>query len=278
MGLTMAIEIGQKLSHYQILEKLGEGGMGVVYKALDISLNRNVALKFLPPHLTSDPSLRKRFINEAKAASALDHPNICTIHEINKTEDDQLYICMAYYEGESLSQKLKQDPLPFDESIYIFNQVANGLMAAHEEKIIHRDIKPGNIIVSKKGEAKIVDFGLATLAGEKITESFSTKGTIAYMAPEIIHCLPGDQRADIWSLGVVLFEMLTGKLPFKGEYPEPVMYSIVNEEPESLIQYLQNVPELLQTILDKLLKKDPNERYQSIQDILIDLKHLAEDN
>ena len=274
----MAVEIGQKLSHYQILEKLGEGGMGIVYKALDTLLNRNVALKFLPPHLTSDPSLRKRFINEAQAASALDHPNICTIHEINETDDDQLYICMAYYKGESLNQKIKQDTLPFEESMDIFSQIVCGLMAAHEEKIIHRDIKPGNIIITEKGEAKIVDFGLATLAGEKITESFSTKGTIAYMAPEIIHCLPGDQRADIWSLGVVLFEMLTGKLPFKGEYPEPVMYSIVNEEPESLIQYLQNVPELLQTILDKLLKKDPNERYQSIQDILVDLKQLAEDD
>ena len=147
VGIAMAIEIGQNLSHYQILEKLGEGGMGVVYKALDTSLNRNVALKFLPPHLTSDPYLRKRFINEAKAASAMDHPNICTIHEINNTEDDQLYICMAYYEGESLSQKIKNGPLPFDESMKIFGQLAFGLMAAHEEKIIHRDIKPGNIII-----------------------------------------------------------------------------------------------------------------------------------
>ena len=215
----MAIEIGQQFLHYQILDKLGEGGMGVVYKALDTSLNRNVALKFLPPHLTSDPSLRKRFINEAQTASSLDHPNICTIHEINKTEDDQLYICMTYYEGESLSQKIKKGPLPFDESMKIFNQIAQGLMAAHEEKIIHRDIKPGNIIITEKGEAKIVDFGLATLVGEKITESFSTKGTVAYMAPEIIRGQTGDHRADIWSLGVVLFEMLTGNHPFKGDYP-----------------------------------------------------------
>ena len=274
----MAIEIGQKLSHYQILEKLGEGGMGVVYKALDISLNRNVALKFLPPHLTTDPSLRKRFINEAQAASALDHPNICTIHEINKTEDDQLYICMAYYEGESLSQKIKKGPLPFDESMKIFNQIAQGLMAAHEEKIIHRDIKPGNIIITEKGEAKIVDFGLATLVGEKITESFSTKGTVAYMAPEIIRGQTGDHRADIWSLGVVLFEMLTGNHPFKGDYPEPMMYSIVNEEPEKLAQYLTNVPESLQTVINRLLKKDPKERYQSIQDMLIDLKQYVKDN
>ena len=269
---------GKTMSHYKIVEKLGEGGMGVVYKALDTSLNRNVALKFLPSHLTSDPSLRRRFINEAKAASALDHPNICTIHEINKTDDDQLYICMAYYEGESLSQKIKKGPLPFNESMKIFGQLAHGLMAAHEEKIIHRDIKPGNIIITEKGEAKIVDFGLATLAGEKITESVSTKGTIAYMAPEIINGSPGDQRSDLWALGIVLFEMLTGQLPFKGDYPEPVMYSIVNEEPETLAQYLTNIPESLQNVIDKLLKKDPNERYQSIQDMLVDLRQFVKDD
>jgi serine/threonine protein kinase len=270
--------IGNTILHYKILEKLGEGGMGVVYKALDTSLNRNVALKFLPPHLTSDPSLRKRFINEAKAASALDHPNICTIHEINETEDDQLYICMAYYEGESLNQKIKKGPLLFDESMHIFSQVAQGLRAAHEEKIIHRDIKPGNIIITEKGEAKIVDFGLATLAGEKITESVSTKGTIAYMAPEIINGSPADQRSDLWALGIVLFEMLTGHLPFKGEYPEPVMYSIVNEEPEKLSQYLTNVPGSLQTVIDKLLKKDPEERYQSIREMLADLKQFVKED
>ena len=274
----MAIEIGQQFLHYQILDKLGEGGMGVVYKALDTSLNRNVALKFLPPHLTSDPSLRKRFINEAQTASSLDHPNICTIHEINKTEDDQLYICMTYYEGESLSQKIKKEPLSFDESMKIFSQISQGLMAAHEEKIIHRDIKPGNIIITEKGEAKIVDFGLATLAGEKITESVSTKGTIAYMAPEIIRGQVGDHRADIWSLGVVLFETLTGHLPFKGDYPEPMMYTIVNEEPETLSQYLKDIPDSLQTILDKLLKKDPEERYQNIQDLLVDLKQFVKED
>lgn len=267
--------IGTKVSHYQILEKLGEGGMGVVYKALDTSLNRNVALKFLPPHLTMDPSLRKRFINEAQAASALDNPNICNIHEINETEDGQLYICMAYYEGKSLSDKIDGNPLPFDEAMNIFFHIASGLSVAHEHDIIHRDIKPENILITEKGEVKIVDFGLAKLAGEKITESFSTKGTIAYMAPEIIRGLPGDHRADIWSLGVVLFELLTGHLPFKGEYPEPVMYAIVNEEPETLACYLKNVPELLQAVVDKLLKKDPNERYQSVRDMLVDLKQFV---
>ncbi len=189
----------------------------------------------------------------------------------NETEDGQLYICMAYYDGESLRQKIKKGPLTFEESLNIFYHLAQGLKAAHEEKIVHRDIKPGNIIITDKGEIKIVDFGLAKLAGEKLTESISTKGTIAYMAPEVIRSLPEDHRADLWSLGVVLYEMLTGHLPFKGEYPEPMMYSIVNEEPKLLSEYLNNVPELLQNIIDKLLKKDPNERYQNLSDLLVDL-------
>jgi serine/threonine-protein kinase len=276
--MIMLVEIGQNISHYNILEKLGEGGMGVVYKAQDTFLNRFVALKFLPAHLTKDEASRKRFIVEAQAASALDHANICAIYEINETSDGQLYICMAHYEGESLSKKINKGPIPFDEAVNIVSKIAQGLKAAHDEKIIHRDIKPGNIIITDKGEVKIVDFGLAKLAGEKLTESFSTKGTIAYMAPEVIRGLPGDQRADIWSLGVVLFEMLTGHLPFKGEYPEPMMYSIVNKEPTSLSQYLSDVPEILKAILDKLLKKDPEERYQNISDLLPDLQPFVKDS
>jgi len=273
----MSVEIGQNFSNYQILEKLGEGGMGVVYKAFDSSLKRNVALKFLPANLTEHISSRKRFIVEAQAASALDHPNICNIHEINETEDGQLYICMAYYDGESLRQKIKKGPLTFEESLNIFYHLTQGLKAAHEEKIVHRDIKPGNIIITDKGETKIVDFGLAKLAGEKLTESISTKGTIAYMAPEVIRNLPEDHRVDFWSLGVVLYEMLTGYLPFKGEYPEPMMYSIVNQEPKLLSEYLNNVPELLQNIIDKLLKKDPDERYQNLSDLLVDLTSFVKE-
>jgi len=274
----MSVEIGQTVSHYRILEKLGEGGMGVVYKARDTSLNRDVALKFLPTHLTEEKASRKRFMVEAQAASALDHPNICNIHEINETLDGQLYICMAYYEGESLRQKIKKGPIPFDEAVKIFLQIAQGLKAAHEEKIIHRDIKPGNIIITEKREVKIVDFGLAKLAGVDLTKSTSSHGTAAYMSPEQIRRQKVDQRCDIWALGIVLYEMLSGQLPFEGDSPEPMMYSIVNEKPESISKYLSEVPDLLQAIIDKLLKKDPDERYLNISDILGDLESLLKES
>jgi serine/threonine protein kinase len=274
----MSVEIGQQISHYKILEKLGEGGMGIVYKAEDTILKRTVALKFLPPHLTSDESTRKRFLVEAQAESALDHPNICTIHEINETSDGQLYICMAYYAGESLQQKIKQSPLPFDEAIDIFLQVSRGLAVAHEKDIVHRDIKPGNILIAEKGEVKIVDFGLAKLAGDELTKTFSTKGTIAYMAPETIRGLAADQRTDIWSLGVLLFEMLTGHLPFEEEYHESMMYAIVNKEPDSISNYIKDAPERLKEILKRLLQKNPDDRYQHVDDLIIGLQKIREEN
>jgi len=273
----MSVDIGQKISHYEIKQKLGEGGMGIVYKALDTKLNRTVALKFLPSHLTKDESTRKRFVVEAQAASALDHPNICTIHEINETEDGRRFICMAYYQGEALSEKIKNGPLPLDPALDIFMQIVQGLVAAHEQNIVHRDIKPGNIIITEKGEVKIVDFGLAKLAGIDLTRTTSSKGTAAYMCPEQIRGEKVDHRCDIWALGIVLYEMLTGKLPFEGDYPEPLMYAIVNEKPKPLSQYVSGIPELLQSILDKLLKKDPDERYQSIFELLSDLKPLVKE-
>ena len=264
--------IGKTISHYQILEKLGEGGMGVVYKAQDTSLNRFVALKFLPPHLTKDESTRKRFIVEAQAASALEHSNICNIHEINETSDGQLYICMAYYKGESLREKIDDGPIPFDESIKIFSQIAQGLKTAHEKNIIHRDIKPGNILITENGEVKIVDFGLAKLAGMDLTKTTSSKGTAAYMCPEQIRGQKVDHRCDIWALGIVFYEMLTGHLPFEAEFPEPMMYAIVNEDPKPLSHHLDNVPESLQDIISKLLKKDPDERYPDMTEILHDFQ------
>jgi len=274
----MSVEIGQQISHYKILEKLGEGGMGVVYKARDTSLNRFVALKFLPPHLTQVEENRNRFIVEAQAASALDHSNICNIHEINESDDGQRFICMAYYEGESLRQRIKNGPIPLDEAITILVKIAQGLKAAHEEKIIHRDIKPGNIIITKKGEVKIVDFGLAKLAGTEITRTTSSRGTAAYMCPEQIRGQKFDHRCDIWALGVVFYEMMTGHLPFEGDYPEPIMYAIVNEKPTPLSEYMNNVPSSLQTIFDRFLEKDPNKRYQNVADLLEDLQILTKND
>jgi len=268
---------GKMIGHYKIIEQVGQGGMGVVYKAHDASLNRNVALKFLPPHLTKDNSTRKRFMVEAQAASALDHPNICNIHEIGEAADGQLFICMAYYDGESLRDKISKGPIPIEESFRVFTQIAQGINAAHEKNIIHRDIKPANILLTENGDIKIVDFGLAKLAGEQLTESFSTKGTIAYLAPEVIRGAEADHRSDIWSLGVLLFEMLTGHLPFKGDYPEPLMYSIVNEEPFPLSKYLSDVPKYLQDLIDKLLRKEPADRYQNIKELHIDLEKLKKE-
>ncbi len=181
----MSVEIGQTISQYTILEKLGQGGMGVVYKALDNSLNRNVALKFLPLHLTTSGDQKQRFIHEAKAASALDHNNICAIHEIDETKDGQLFISMAYYEGETLNRKIKEKPLPIEEAIDIAIQIAHGLAKAHEKEIVHRDIKPANIMLTKDGLVKVLDFGLAKLPTQtKLTKDGTTLGTIAYMSPE----------------------------------------------------------------------------------------------
>jgi eukaryotic-like serine/threonine-protein kinase len=269
--------IGEIISHYKILEKLGEGGMGVVYKAEDLKLHRFVALKFLPPFYTKDESSRQRFIVEAQSASGLDHPNICNIHEINETLDGQLYISMAYYKGESLRQKIKKGPIPFEKTLNIIFQIAKGLSAAHAENIVHRDIKPANIIITDKGEVKIVDFGLAKLDEGKLTQSLSTKGTIAYMSPAVIRDLPVDHRTDIWSLGILMFEMLTGQLPFEGSYAEPMMYSIVNEEPKLLSQYLDNVPQELQLIIERLLKKEEKESYNDISELLNDLSPLVKE-
>ncbi len=270
--------VGKIISHYKILEKLGEGGMGVVYKALDTFLNRFVALKFLPPHLTQDESTRKRFIVEAQAASALDHPNICTIHEINETPDGQLYISMAYYEGESLRQKIDSGRISIDEAMNIFWQITQGLEATHENNIIHRDIKPANILITENGEVKIADFGLAKLAGLNLTKTTSSKGTVAYMCPEQIRGQKVDHRCDIWALGIVFYEMLTGRLPFAGDYSEPMMYAIVNEEPRPLSHYLINVPESLQAIVDKMLAKDIKERYQHVLNVQRDLQPFVNEN
>jgi serine/threonine-protein kinase len=269
--------IGQTISHYKILEKLGGGGMGVVYKAEDTKLKRTVALKFLPPDLTRDDEAKERFVHEAQAASALDHPNICTIHEIGETEDGQLFICMAYYEGETLKKKVTSNQLSVTSAIDISVQIAQGLTKAHEKGIVHRDIKPANLFVTNDGILKILDFGLAKLAGvTKLTKPGTTLGTVAYMSPEQMQGEEVDQRTDIWALGVVIYEMLTGKLPFKGEYEQAVMYSILNEKPEPITATRSDVPTDLERVVNKCLEKKTPERYQHIDELLIDLKSLKE--
>ncbi len=213
--------IGKTISHYKILEKLGGGGMGVVYKAQDIKLKRTVALKFLPPELTREEEAKERFVHEAQSASALQHNNICTIHDIDDTDDGQMFICMDYYDGETLKKKIERGPLSVEEAIDITTQIARGLERAHEQKIVHRDIKPANLMVTSDGVVKIVDFGLAKLAGKTtVTKTGTTVGTVAYMSPEQARGEAVDHRTDIWALGVVLYEMLTGQLPFKGDYEQ----------------------------------------------------------
>jgi len=270
--------INQTISHYKILEKLGAGGMGVVYKALDTKLNRQVALKFLPQDLTRDQETIDRFINEAQAASALDHTNICTIYEIGETEEGQLFIVMAYYAGETLQKKVSSSKalsggqLSVDSVIDIAEQAARGLERAHEAGITHRDIKPSNLIITPRGEVKIIDFGLAKLAGQtRLTKTGATVGTVAYMSPEQVQAQPVDHRTDIWSLGVMLYEMLTGKLPFRGDYEAAMIYSIVSEKPEPLIQHRAEASEGLQRIVDKGLAKNSETRYQQIGELLEDL-------
>jgi serine/threonine protein kinase len=269
--------IGKTISHYKILEKLGEGGMGVVYKAQDTKLDRIVALKFLPKHLLCDEESKQRFANEAKAASALDHPNIATIYEIDEVEDE-CFISMAYIEGQNLKQRIELTPLKIDEAIGIAIQVADGLQEAHQKGIIHRDIKSANIMLTPKGQAKIMDFGLAKLAGQtRLTKTGATMGTFAYMSPEQAKGDKADHRADIWSLGVVIYEMITGQLPFKSEYEQAIVYSILNEEPEPMTGLRTGVPMELEQIVAKSLEKKKDDRYQHIEEMLVDLRRLRRD-
>jgi len=269
--------IGKTISHYKILEKLGEGGMGVVYKAQDIKLDRLVALKFLPKHLLCDSETKIRFEQEAKAASALDHPNICTIHEIDEVEGE-CFISMAYIEGESIKNLLKEKTLSLKEVLDITIQVCEGLVVAHEKGIVHRDIKSDNIMLTSRGQVKIMDFGLAKLRGAtKLTKTGSTLGTMPYMSPEQVQGIEVDKRSDIFSFGVVLYEMITGQLPFKGEHEAAIIYSIINETPEPLARYKANVPERLQRLVDKTLEKDRDIRYQSAAEVIADLKGLQKE-
>ncbi len=267
--------IGQTISHYKILEKLGEGGMGVVYKAEDTKLKRAVALKFLPQELTRDEDAKKRFVREAQAASALQHNNICTIHEIDETGDGQMFICMDYYEGETLKEKIGRGPLPIAEALDVARRIGGGLAKAHGGGMVHRDIKPANVMVTSEGVVKIVDFGLAKLAGRtKVTKTGTTAGTVAYMSPEQARGEGVDHRTDIWSLGVIIYEMLTGQSPFRGDHEQAVTYNIIHEDAEPITAVRTGVPMELERIVDKCLEKKPSDRYQHVDELVVDLRKV----
>jgi serine/threonine protein kinase/tetratricopeptide (TPR) repeat protein len=269
--------IGTTVSQYKILEKIGQGGMGIVYKAQDIRLDRFVALKFLPAQTEIGESLKARFVNEAKAASALDHPNIGTIYQIDETSDGQMYIAMAYYEGTTLREKISSGKLSFTEAIDIALQIATGLIKAHERGIIHRDLKPANVLLTNDGVAKIIDFGLAKLASKaELTKTGMLMGTLSYMSPEQIQAQEIDARTDIWSLGVMLNEMLESKLPFKGEFEAAMMYSILNDNPVPLSLPPSEQTTALQQCIYTALQKDRALRYQTIAQFLEDLAKARE--
>jgi serine/threonine-protein kinase len=270
--------IGRTISHYKILSKLGEGGMGVVYKAEDTKLGRVVALKFLPAEMTKDPEAKQRFVREAQSASSLSHPHITTIYEIDEAEE-QTFIAMECVEGESLKKKIHAGPLKLDEAIGIAIQLAEGLQEAHEKGIVHRDIKPDNVMLTPKSQAKIMDFGLARSAGKTtLTKEGTTLGTVAYMSPEQARGEHVDHRTDIWSLGVVLYEMIVGRLPFRGDHEPAIVYSILNEDPEPPTTVRTGVPMELEKIVKKTLAKKPSERYQHAADLIVDLKSTARES
>jgi dienelactone hydrolase/predicted Ser/Thr protein kinase len=262
--------IGSTVSHYEILDRLGRGGMGVVYRARDLKLDRMVALKFLATELTMSQAERKRFIREAKAASALDHPNIGIVFDIDETPDGQTFIAMAYYPGETLKERAAARP-PLDETIGIAIQVAQGLAKAHSQGIVHRDIKPSNIIVTGDGVAKIIDFGLATVSDATLSTTATAKGTPAYMSPEQSLGEEVDARTDVWAFGVMLYEIVTGRLPFSGSSPAALLFEVVHHEPKPVREFTADVHPELERIILKALSKKREDRYSSAAALARDL-------
>jgi len=258
----------ESVGRYRIVGEVDRGGMGVVLRARDPRLHRDVALKLLPPSLVADALARTRFEREARAASALDHPAICTIYEIADGDDGEAYIAMAYYEGTTLSERIRGEPLPVPEAVEIARQIADGLARAHEEDIVHRDIKPGNVMITSRGQVKILDFGVAKLAGEaRLTDTGVSVGTLQYMAPEQASADPVDSRADLWAVGVLIYEMLTGASPFQRDTPAATMGAVLGVDPEPLDVLRTDAPAELVQLVFRLLNRDPRDRPASAREV-----------
>ncbi|HWN44477.1 MAG TPA: protein kinase, partial [Thermoanaerobaculia bacterium] len=274
--VTMFNVVPREVGPYRVGEILGGGGMGIVYRAEDTRLGRTVALKFLPPELTRDPVAKARFLQEARTASALDHPNICTVYDVGETENHQLYLAMPCYDGETLRRKVERGPLPLPEAVDYALQVSKGLAKAHRQGIVHRDVKPANLMVTGDGVVKILDFGIAKLAGEAgLTRTGSTLGTPAYMSPEQMRGAELDGRTDLWALGVVMYEMVTGRRPFLGEHESGLRQAILEQEPEPLIRLRPDAPPELERVIQRLLAKDVAGRYPTADAAVADLRLLA---
>lgn len=269
--------IGKTIGQYQIIDKIGEGGMGAVYKAEDTTLHRLVAIKTLSAHLTEDEEAQKRFIREAQAASALNHPNITTVYEFIEDDDTRL-ICMEYVEGKTIRDMVETGTVSIRKAIDIITQAAEALEAAHNKGILHRDVKSANIMVNMEGRVKVMDFGLAQLAGKsQLTRTGTTMGTLSYSSPEQISGKPVDRRSEIFSLGVVFYELLTGQLPFKATNEAEILFAIINNEPPKLSKLRDDVPELVEAVVSRMLEKDTELRYQTCGDVISDLKGIRKE-
>lgn len=259
---------GQTVSHYRILDELGRGGMGIVYRAQDEKLQRTVALKFLSPNLVLDNFAKQRFVREAQVVSALDHSNICTIFEIDELPDGRLFMVMACYEGESLRQRIERSPIPVAEAVELLIQLADGLSKAHHAGIVHRDIKPSNLFITRDGVLKILDFGLAKQSDQTaLTQTSHVMGTIAYISPEQLQGSEAGPQSDIWAAGVVFYEMLSGKLPFRGGNAAAALNATLTESPKPLHDFVPGIPQILQRIINRALAKNPSERFTSAAEL-----------